>query len=85
MKEIKFKLLNHTDSVYKDWLITITINSDSWNEWEDFCIKTRINSSNGIESQTDIETRFDVDEARECGVIGIEHLDNYLKWITTKK
>lgn len=57
----KFKLLKQTDSVYADHGINITL--DNWNDWETFCIKTRMDKH---ELLIDIETRWDLDECREC-------------------
>jgi len=81
----KFILLNQNDSVYKNWWVEISIDRDCWNEWESFCINNRMASSNWLENTTGIETRWDLDECRECQIISPEHLCEYFKWVTTKK
>ena len=74
---MKFKLLKQEDSVYANHWINIEL--ENWNDWEKYIISTRIS---GI--KTDIETWWDLDECRECGVISIEHLQAYFNWITIK-
>ncbi len=79
----KFKLLNQNDSVYKDWWVEISIERDQWNKWGRFCISRSLRVEKWIPIDTDIETRWDLDECSWCGIISIEHLQNYFKWATT--
>jgi len=71
---MKFKLLKQYDSVYASHGITIDIKLEQWDDWEVFC--------RNIDSE--IETRWDLAECRECWVISIEHLENYFKFVTRK-
>jgi hypothetical protein len=77
----KFRLLNQNDLCneenpdYIDHWVEIRIDRNNWNSWEIYCINNRDNYE-------EIETRFDIDECRECQIISPEHLLSYFKWIT---
>lgn len=74
---MQFTLLQHWESINANHGIQVTIEDAQWKKWYDEVVRRFWKHWESDEYRV-----FDIDEAQECGVIWIEHLQECLNFLS---